>query len=916
MAPSPPAVDGRQPPYPSHDSPPSASTTDLGPRQEAEKSPESTSTPDTRASPHPPLPPHKLEQGDDDSLDETGPFLGQPGVPLEREPRNQHPHHRRRMLDYVVGGFLIVTFLLVIRNVFGGRSSETSYSPDADHQGPAKAITMDQIHGGFWRPASQSISWIADPEGRDGLLLEQGAPGKDFLVVEDVRSSKGGDNASVAGDAHGLAPSRTLMQKPQFEYRGRSLTPDWLEPSPDLKKVLVAVDRKKNWRHSFTATYFVLDVASAAVEPLVPDKAAARIQLATWSPASDTISFTMDNNLYVRILTGHADVVQITTDGGPDYFYGVPDWVYEEEIFSDRTATWWSESSKYLAFLRTNETTVREFPVEYHLSRPSGTEPPAGEEAYPEVRQIKYPKPGSPNPVVDLQFFDVGRRQVFSVAVADDFAGDDRIISNVLWAGHKVLVKHTNRVGDHLKLVLVDAARRSAETIKDVDVAAVDGGWHEVSHTMAYVPADPAKGRRHDGYVDTVIHGDFEHLAYFSPLNSSRPVMLTSGSWEVEEAPSAVDLNNNLVYFVATRESSIQRHVYSVKLDGSNLRPMTDTSSDGYYAVSFSTRAGFALLSYQGPGIPYQKVVSTPSAPAHYDRTVEDNAALAKSAREHDLPVVRYGTLDLGGGFAINYKEQRPPRFDPHREHPVLFQQYSGPNSQSVTKRFGVDFQSYVASALGYVVVTVDPRGTGFLGRRHRVAVRSRLGFLEARDHIAAARHFASLGYVDASRLAIWGWSYGGFATLKTLEQDAGRTFSYGMAVAPVTDWRFYNSIYTERYMRLPTDNAAGYDASRVANASALGRSVRFLLMHGTADDNVHFQNSLHLLDALDLAGVENYDVHVFPDSDHSIAFHNANRIVYDSESPIFFSPPKPFLPSLRHRPPTHQSLSAVLVPA
>ncbi|PHH91529.1 hypothetical protein CDD83_132 [Cordyceps sp. RAO-2017] len=135
--------------------------------------------------------------------------------------------------------------------------------------------------------------------------------------------------------------------------------------------------------------------------------------------------------------------------------------------------------------------------------------------------------------------------------------------------------------------------------------------------------------------------------------------------------------------------------------------------------------------------------------------------------------------------------------------------------------------------------------------------------------------------YVDPARLAIWGWSYGGFAALKTLEQDAGATFGYGMAVAPVTDWRFYDSVYTERYMRLPADNAAGYAASRVANASALGAATRFLLVHGAADDNVHLQNSLHLLDDLDRAGVRNYDVHLFPDSDHSISFHNANRIVY-----------------------------------
>jgi dipeptidyl aminopeptidase len=162
--------------------------------------------------------------------------------------------------------------------------------------------------------------------------------------------------------------------------------------------------------------------------------------------------------------------------------------------------------------------------------------------------------------------------------------------------------------------------------------------------------------------------------------------------------------------------------------------------------------------------------------------------------------------------------------------------------------------------------------------------VRGHLGVIEAQDHIAAAKHFSSQRYIDSDRLAIWGWSYGGFQTLKTLELDAGQTYSYGMAVAPVTDWRFYDSIYTERYMGKPQDNEDGYDATKISNATALGENVRFLLMHGVADDNVHFQNSMILLDDLDLAGVENYDVHVFPDSDHSIYFHQANRIVYDSK--------------------------------
>lgn len=837
--------------------------------------------------------PLRNEDASDDA--ETEAFLGSTGAALQRKPMDRR---LRRILWIAAGVFVAAWVASLVVFVSTGsykHASDVEHDPDADSRGSGKPVTLEQLFDHYWSPKHKSISWIAGPGGEDGLLLDQGASGKDYLVVEDVRSVVGNSTAAAAAadDAHGqLAKSRTLMKKADFEYAGRHYQPQWLQPSPDLKRVLIGVAQEHVWRHSFTAIYFILDVETQKAEPLIPSDVQARVQLASWSPRSDAISYTKDNNIYIRSLTGEGSVVQITKDGGPEYFYGIPDWVYEEEVFSGNSATWWSDDGKYLAFLRTNETGVPEYPVQFFISRPSGHPPVSGEESYPEVQEIKYPKAGAHNPVVDLQFYDVSKGDVFSVSTGDEFPDHDRIINNLIWAGGKVIVKQTNRISDVLKVILIDVKERQGKTINSIDVNQIDGGWFEISHSITYVPADPANGRPEDGYVDTVIYDGYEHLGYFTPLNNSEPIMLTSGQWEVDEAPSAVDLVNNLVYFVGTKESSIQRHVYSVKLDGSDLQPLTDVSADAYYTVSFSSGAGFALLSYRGPKTPHQTLISTPSSSISYEAVIEHNAELADRARKHELPILKFGTLDLGDGISVNYLERRPPHFDPKKKYPILFQQYSGPGSQQVTKEFKVDFQSYVASNLGYLVITVDPRGTGFLGRKHRVAVRSRLGLLESQDHIAAARHFAALDYVDETRLAIWGWSYGGFTTLKTLEQDAGRTFSYGMAVAPVTDWRFYDSIYTERYMRTPQDNDEGYSLSKVSNATALGQNKRFLLMHGVADDNVHFQNSLTLLDSLDLAGVENYDVHVFPDSDHGIYFHGANRIVYDSMSP---PPPFPF---------------------
>ncbi|KAI9790181.1 MAG: hypothetical protein M1816_005381 [Peltula sp. TS41687] len=800
---------------------------------------------------------------------------------------------RARFLILGVATAFLIAWLIALLVFVGHRSAATRGLTRASLSS-GKKITLDQILGGHWRPRTHEISWIEGANGEDGLLLERaGGNGKDYLVVEDVRSRS--TNHTI--ETH---DSKTLMVNDWFRVKDKNVFPSDVWPSRNLQTVLVMSERHsvslclkdgvawvptdelQNWRHSFTGKYWLFDVATQTGQALDPANPEGIIQLASWSPESDAVIFTRDNNLFLRKLSS-PDVKQITKDGGTELFYGVPDWVYEEEVFAGNSATWWAEDGKFVAFLRTNETMVPEYPIQYFVSRPSGERPPKGLENYPEVREIKYPKAGAPNPVVDLHFYDVQRDQVFTVDIAGDFPDPDRLITEVVWAGSsgKVVVRETNRESDVLYVVLIDVLLQTGQVVRTVDVNALDGGWFEVSQETRYIPADPSKGRVNDGYVDMVIHDGYDHLAYFTPMDNATPKMLTTGSWEVVTAPAAVDLNKNLVYFVGTRESPIQRQIYSVKLDGSGMTPVTDTSKEGYYDVSFSKGAGYALLSYSGPDIPWQEVINTPSNENHYVQVIEENKHLAEEAAKYEMPVEIYQNVTIDG-FTLQVVERRPPHFDPKEKYPVLFYLYGGPGSQMVHKKWGVDFQAYVAANLGYIVVTVDGRGTGFIGRKARCIIRGNIGYYEAKDQIETAKIWAAKDYVDEERIAIWGWSYGGFLTLKTIEQDAGKTFKYGMAVAPVTDWRFYDSVYTERYMHTPQHNPSGYENASISDMKALQQNVRFLLMHGVADDNVHMQNSLTLLDKLDLAGVENYDVHVFPDSDHSIYFHNANRMVYD----------------------------------
>ncbi|KAF2636082.1 putative dipeptidyl-aminopeptidase B [Massarina eburnea CBS 473.64] len=788
---------------------------------------------------------------------------------------------KARRLLWIVGTICVAGWVLALVSFLSTGSykhaSTRPHDPLASStKGNGKKVTLDSVLAGQWYPSTQSVSWIAGANGEDGLLLEKGASDKNYLTVKSITNK---------GNAQATAEKTTLMQKRMFQVNGKYIYTSEVWPSKDFKKVLVVSDTQKNWRHSSTGKYWIFDVATQKGEPLDPAVPDGVVQLASWSPQADAVVFTRDNNMYLRKLDSD-QVIQITKDGGTELFYGVPDWVYEEEVFQGNSATWWSEDGKYIAFLQTDESTVPTYPVQYFMSRPSGETPKSGEEAYPEVRHIKYPKAGAPNPIVSLQFYDVAKGEVFSVKIADDFADDDRLITEIVWAGktQKVLVRQTNRESDVLKIILMDVQSRTGKTVRSDDVRALDGGWMEVSHTTTFIPADPSNGRNEDGYIDTVIDNGYDHLGYFSPLDNPKPLLLTQGEWEVIEAPSRVDLNRNLVYYISTERSSMERHPYVVNLNGTGKREVMENSDAGYYDTSFSTGGGYALVTYNGPNIPWQKIISTPSSASKYEKVIEENKSLGKFASKHELPTLHYQTVDVDG-FKLNVVERRPPHFNAKRKYPVLFWQYSGPGSQSVDKKFRVDFQSYIASSLGYIVVTVDGRGTGFLGRKLRCITRGNIGAYEAHDQIAVAKMWAAKKYVDKERLAIWGWSYGGFTTLKTLEMDAGQTFKYGMAVAPVTDWRFYDSVYTERYMHTPQHNPSGYDNTSIHDIQALRKNVRFLVMHGVADDNVHMQNTLTLLDKLDLAGVENYDMHFFPDSDHSIYFHNANKIVYDKLS-------------------------------
>lgn len=731
-------------------------------------------------------------------------------------------------------------------------------------------LTFADVRNGTFAPEFNSIQWIQTP---DSLTNDSG----DYIVVNDdkytLKSLLDTKEETILFDI-----GNTI----QFNNKNYSI--ESVEFSDNLKLALVGCNKSHNWRHSTFGTYFVFDVHSKQLKPLVSDLESFEIvALAKWSPDSNKIGYVLNNNVFVMNVGSfdYFETTQVTFDGGAQIFYGKPDWVYEEEVFESDSALWWSPSSSHLIILRSNDTSVPVYSIPYFAQNL-----PINETAYPLIKDIKYPKAGFDNPIVDILIFDINSKQLKQLPTTDpfyndgDISNDDRLITEVTWVGNdQALIRVTNRESDLMKIFVVTCSQQLSSIVSRFEDARDTKEWFEITHNTLYIPKSDS--RLDDGYIDVIGVDGYDHLAYFSPANSSEPkYLVTKGNWEVVDGPAAFDYVTDKVYFLSTEKSSIERHLYSVNLNGTEKTPLTHIGEPGWFDGSFSTGARYLLLTYNGPDVPYQKLIDLH---CHKEDMFTSNDKLKDTLKGYEIPQTNYGNVTLANGINVNYKENLPLNFDPNKKYPLLFFVYGGPGSQLVNKVFSMSFSAIIASELNAVVITVDGRGTGFKGKKFRNIVHDKLGHYEVEDQIEAAKYWINKGYIDKERTAIWGWSYGGYMTLKTLEKDSGEIFKYGMSVAPVTDWRLYDSIYTERYMHTPQINFDGYEGSKIGNNIEGFKSVKkFLIMHGTGDDNVHFQNSLRLIDEFDLNGVENYNMYVFPDSDHGIRWHNAGKVVYD----------------------------------
>jgi len=634
----------------------------------------------------------------------------------------------------------------------------------------------------------------------------------------------------------------TILDLGEFTDSGIKMIVDY-EFSADEKRLLIQSNYEPLYRRSFKADYFIYDIPGKTFAPLSVN---GKQQLATFSPDGNQVAFVRENNLFIADPAKGTEI-KITSDGKfNEIINGAPDWVYEEE-FEFNKAFSWSPDSKKLAYMKFDERAVKMF----NMTMFQGQKPSLDDNAlYPSNSQFKYPKAGEDNSMVTVHIFNLESGNTLRVNTGPE---KDQYIPRIMFTKYPAFlaILRLNRLQNKLEILKTNSATGQSEIIyTEENKCYIDESNFD---NITFLP-DVSQ------FVITSEQDGWNHL-YLYDLLGNKVKQLTSGNFDVT-GYYGFDPAKKLFYYQAAGISPLQREVYSVSLDGQvkmiSIRTGTNkadfSSTYKYYISTFSTASTppvYALYNAAGKQI----------------RVLEDNKGLNEKLNEYKPRLKEFITFNTSENITLNGWVIYPPDFDTSRKYPVLMNQYSGPNSQEVLDQWGFGFDEYIAQK-GYIVMCVDPRGTGGRGEAFRKVTYLQLGKYETIDQIEAAGYAASLPYVDGNRIGIWGWSYGGFISASCMLKGDG-AFKTGIAVAPVTNWRYYDNIYTERFMRKPQDNPDGYDQnSPLFFADKL--KGKLLLVHGMADDNVHVQNSVELSERLVQAGKQ-FDQMLYVNRNHGI---------------------------------------------
>jgi dipeptidyl-peptidase-4 len=618
------------------------------------------------------------------------------------------------------------------------------------------------------------------------------------------------------------------------------------EFNKDESKILFSTELEQIYRRSSLGTFYVYDLKTKNFSLVATHK----IQEPTFSNDGNKIAYGFQNNLYIKDLIS-GETRQITTDGKKNSIInGITDWVYEEE-FAFVRAFEWSPNGDKLAYIKFDETDVPEYTMDVY-----------GNNLYPFADTFKYPKAGENNSKVSLQIYDLASEKTTEIGLSDY---NSYYIPRLLWTKDNNLLslQLANRHQNILDLVFVDVSNNTSKLI----LQEKDDAYVDVTDNLTFL--------NNNSFFWTSERDGWNHIYQFDKegklLNQ-----VTKGPWEVT-AFYGFDQNTGRVYYQSTENGSINRDVYSILPSGKNKARLSQKT--GTNDADFSADYSYYIGTFSNATTPYVFTLNDAKS-GKILREIKNNNELKNRLASYKISPKEFSTINIHGED-LNMYMIKPLDFDETKQYPLFLYQYSGPGSQNVSNSWmGSNdwWHQMLANDEQLIIACVDGRGTGFKGRDFKKMTQKELGKYEVEDQIAVAQKLSALPYIDASRTGIWGWSYGGFMSSNCLFQGAD-TFEMAISVAPVTSWRFYDSIYTERYMQTPQENASGYDEnSPLTHVEKL--KGKFLLVHGSADDNVHVQNTMRLIEALVQANKQ-FDWRIYPDKNHGIYGGNTRLHLY-----------------------------------
>jgi dipeptidyl-peptidase-4 len=597
-------------------------------------------------------------------------------------------------------------------------------------------------------------------------------------------------------------------------------------------KILLGTEIQSIYRRSTKGVFYVYELESKKLQKIDEQN----IQEPTFSPDGSRVAFVKNNNLFVKDLESNT-LYQITTDGAFNQIInGIADWVYEEEFSIVRLFQWNNDGSK-LAFLRFDEADVPEFSMDIY-----------GNGLYPIQQEFKYPKAGESNSKVSLWLHDFKKKSTNSIAL-----GDYEYIPRLQFSNKtsELIVTTLNRHQNDLKLWSIDTENFESKIILEEQ----DSAYVDINDNLTFL--------EDDSFIWTSEKSGFNHIYHYKE-DGELINQVTSGDWEVTNY-YGYDPKSKQIFYQSVENGSINRGIYSIKLNGKSKKALSSLS--GTNSASFSSNLKYFINTYSDALTP--NIYSLRNQNGKELKVILENTKLQNLYNSFEISPKEFFTLKTKES-ELNAWIIKPLDFDPSKTYPLFMTQYSGPGSQSVSNSWGGsnDYWYQMLAQKGIIVVCVDGRGTGLKGADFKKMTYKELGKYEVEDQIEAAQILGERSYIDANRIGIFGWSYGGFMSSNCLLQG-NEVFSMAIAVAPVTSWRFYDSVYTERYMQTPQENPTGYDQnSPITHASKL--KGKYLLIHGTGDDNVHVQNTMQMVNAL-VKYNKQFDLMIYPDRAHGI---------------------------------------------